>query len=133
MVSLGALTVLCLIQELSTIRVRHSESTVLVPSTQPCHCTRMTTWPSPTAGHITVSILIFAWCILGYGYITRRADSEGVSLGALSLPWACAGLILTGWRYAVDTGLSLSAPAMRIDNFWTSWHNDVSNVPSHQN
>ena len=40
----------------------------------------------------------------GYGYITRRADSEGVALGALSLPWAWAGLILMGWRYAVETG-----------------------------
>ena len=42
--------------------------------------------------------------IAGYGYITRRADSEGVALGALSVPWACTGLILMGWRYAVETG-----------------------------
>jgi hypothetical protein len=42
--------------------------------------------------------------LAGYGYITRRADSEGVALGALSLPWAWAGLILMGWRYAVETG-----------------------------
>ena len=132
MVSLGALTVLCLVQELSTIRVRHSKSAVLAPSTQPCHRTEKSAWPSPTAGHIPVSILIFAWCIPGYGYITRRADSEGVSLGALSLPWACAGLILMGWRYAVDTGLSLSALLMRITVFWTSRRNDAGNVPPRQ-
>ena len=42
--------------------------------------------------------------VAGYGYITRRADSEGIALGALSVPWACTGLILMGWRYAVETG-----------------------------
>ncbi|CAK0785366.1 hypothetical protein CVIRNUC_008574 [Coccomyxa viridis] len=60
---LGALTILSLAQELSTIGSRQR-----------------------------------------YGYITRRADSEGVALGALSVPWACTGLILMGWRYAVETG-----------------------------
>ena len=50
------------------------------------------------------------WIIAGYGYITRRADSEGVALGALSVPWACTGLILMGWRYAVETGQRPQSP-----------------------
>ncbi len=127
MVSLGALTVLCLIQELSTIRVRHSESTVLILSPQTCNCTEKTAWPLLQQATF-LSAFSFASCIPGYGYITRRADSEGVSLGALSLPWACAGLILTGWRYAVDTGLSLSALLMRSTVFWPSRQDDVGNV-----
>ena len=43
-------------------------------------------------------------CAAGYGYRTRVADSEGLLVGALALPWAFAGLLSSTSRLHAHPG-----------------------------
>ena len=58
-----------------------------------------------TTWHLVISVIL---CSLGavYGYDTKKADSEGLALGTVVLPWTLTALLITDLQKKASSGMS---------------------------
>lgn len=88
----------------STSCPQHRGHTVRCHSLLPSGCTVLLAPQRTFSCYGTPEDVNACAALAGYGYRTRQADSEGIAVGALAVPWALSGALLSALRHQAATG-----------------------------